>query len=279
MQPAKPWILDHEAYSQVCETRRTLNAHLHDEPDDFLALCMADVIAELDPERDPMLREHARRLHALRGRLGAAWVDRANEHGLDGLLFNLCAGLHRADIGHLALPVLARRIAEISTNPRILALLREYMRAHHERDMVTVIQAAIVARVPGLAAGRIERAFVPETLLANRGVSVQFHRSGHLAAVRIAGDRRSSGSLVLDENPGSGHLAYTARMAGHGYVVDEHYRDAAIHSTYCSPWHDGAETSEPIEWTRWVAEALSSLEALCPAGRGERRQPTPRASP
>lgn len=263
MKP-KQWILDHEAYTQICDTRRTLLAHLRDEPDDFKALCMADVIAELDPERDPALREHARRAHALRGQLGAGWRARAREHGLDILLFNLCEGMHRAEIGRAALPTLARRAAEISANPRVLALLREHMRDLGERTTVTAIDAAIAARAPRLAAGIIEAGFLPEALAANPRASVHFHRSGHLAAVRIAGERRQTGMLVLESRPGTGHLAYTARMAGHGYVVDEHYRDGAIHSTFCSPWHDGVETSEPMPWARWVAESLASLEGIVP---------------
>jgi hypothetical protein len=264
MKP-KQWILDHEAYTQICETRRTLLAHLRDEPDDFKALCMADVVAELDPEKDPALREHARRAHALRARLGAAWSERAREHGMDILLFNLCEGMQRAEIGRSALPTLARRAAEVTSNPRILALLREHMRELDERTTIAAIDAAIAARAPRLASGMIEAAFLPEPLVSNPRVAVRFHRSGHLAAVRITGDRRQTGMLVLEQRPGSGHLAYTARMAGHGYVVDEHYRDGAIHSTYCSPWHDGVESSEQMPWTRWVAEALASLEGIVPS--------------
>jgi len=254
-------LLDHEAYTQICDTRRLLDARLAEQPDDFVALALADVFAELDPERDPELRSHAKRSHALRGELGAqAWCARAREHRVDVLLFNLFGGLFRGGFGHAALPVLARRTAEISANPRILGLLRGYTQELGCRDVTSTIDAAIARSTPALAAGRIERAFVPEGLLDRSGVVVRFHPSGHLAAVRIRGDRKHGGSLVLDEAPGTAHLVYRTHGGGSGYVVDEHYRDGAIHATVCSPWHDGDPSTEPMEWSRWVAEALGSLE-------------------
>lgn len=266
MRPRKPWLLDHRAYTQITETRRMLDARLREEPDDFMALALADVFAELDPEREPGLRCHARRAHELRGRLGAtSWQSRARDLGLDIVLFNLCAGLHRADFGHAALPVLARRATEVTINPRILALLRDYMRELGERDVITAIDSAIARRAPALAIGRIERAFVPALLLDHAAVAVRFHPSGHLAAVRIRGDRRTSGTLTLEPAPGTAHLVYTAHTGGSGYVVDEHYRDGAIHGTYNSPWHDGTESREPRDWACWVAEALASLEGIVPA--------------
>jgi hypothetical protein len=264
-------ILDPEAYTQICDTRRLLVAQLLDEPDDFRALFLADVFAEVDPERDPELRTHAKRAHAMRGELGTTvWFARARELGLDVLLFNLCAGMERAGFGKVAFPVLARHAATISANPRILALLRSYVREIGDRKAGAIIDAAIASRAPALAAGRIERAFVPDALLAARGVVVRFHPSGHLAEVRIRGDRRSSGRLVLDLKPGGGHLVYTAHSGGAGFVVDETYRDGAIQSTFCSPWHDGEESTERMEWTRWIAEALASLESIAPAHTGVR---------
>jgi hypothetical protein len=120
---------------------------------------------------------------------------------------------------------------------------------------------------------KIDRSFLSAALLA--AAEVRFHASGHLALVRVRGDRRANGHLELDAEPGSGHLYFTAYAGGSGFAVDERYRDGTICSTLFSPWHDGVESSEPMEWTRWVTACLQSLEELVEVQR--RRSHVPAA--
>lgn len=278
MKPTTTWLLDHEAHTQICATRRWLLEHLGAAPDDVKALWIAEAIADVDPEHDPQLREHARRAGAARAQLGNAWIEHARAAGVDVLLFNLCAGMRRANIGEAARPALARHAAAITADPRILALLRDDVDALGARSVRAEIDATIAQRAPALAAGRIEAAFVPPALRDGRQVAVRFHRSGHLAWVRVDAGRTRNGTLTLDARPGTGHLHYTARRGGYGYAVDDRYRDGAVHATYFSPWHDGVEATEPMAFTRWVAEALASLEELAvpappPPKRPARKKP------
>jgi hypothetical protein len=104
----------------------------------------------------------------------------------------------------------------------------------------------------------ITRSAVPDALRDR--AAMHFDASGYLASVEVPGGR-----LELGPEPGRGHLGFTARAGGYGYAIDERYHDGAVHSTFCSPWHDGVESSEPMEWSRWVARALASLEDLLPA--------------
>lgn len=109
---------------------------------------------------------------------------------------------------------------------------------------------------------RIDRSHVPPRLLTSRAARVRFHRSGHLASVHVPGDRRSSGRLELGDRPGVGHFTLLAHLGGHGLFTDERYRDGAVHTTLCSPWHDGEESSAPMAWEAWVRAALTDLESL-----------------
>lgn len=110
--------------------------------------------------------------------------------------------------------------------------------------------------------GRIDRTIVPAALLSSRRARVEFHRSGHLASVRVPGDRKRNGRLALDARPGSGHFTFMSHGGGYGYFVDEVYRDGAVHTTFCSPWHDGEESSEKMEWGAWVQAALETLQSI-----------------
>lgn len=109
---------------------------------------------------------------------------------------------------------------------------------------------------------RIDRSLVPARLMTSRAARVRFHPSGHLASVHVPGDRRYNGHLELAERPGSGHFTFLAHAGGYGVYTDERYRDGAVHSTLCSPWHDGEESEQPMDWRAWVRAALASLESL-----------------
>jgi hypothetical protein len=114
----------------------------------------------------------------------------------------------------------------------------------------------------GNGATPITRARVPAVLLRDRRAVVRFHPGGHLAEVRVRRDRHRSGQLTLDAAPGSAYFTFESRMGGYGVAVSEEYRDGAVHSTLCTPWHDGEEASEPMAWRRWVDGALDSLARL-----------------
>jgi hypothetical protein len=116
--------------------------------------------------------------------------------------------------------------------------------------------------VPVIRVGRIDRDTVPRALLGSPRARLQFHASGHLATAHVPGDRKRNGRLDLDPRPGSGHFTFLSHAGGSGYYVDQEYRDGAVHTTFCSPWHDGEQSSEPMAWSTWVQAALETLESI-----------------
>jgi hypothetical protein len=248
---------DPEASDQIRETRATLLDHLRAEPGDFKAMLMADVVSEIDPDRDPTLIAHGQRFRELRG---DGWEARARTLGLDALLFNLCEGMHGRGIGRAALPVLARRAGEISADPLTLALLGDRMRELAEHVVATGLARALEERAPDVAAGWIDRSFVPTALVDSPHVTLRYHPSGALAHAEIDSHRINCGALQLGCRAGS--LYYTGRRGGSGYAVSERYAGGAIHSTLCTPWHDGEESSETFPWYRWAAESLAKLAEI-----------------
>lgn len=215
---------DHATRKQIRETRQTLLEHLRGEPDDFKALVLADVIGELDPDRDLVLARHRARFRDTRS---ADWKVRAKELGLDRLLFHLANGLREARMSKDAAAILERRAAEIGE-----------------------------ARAADVTPGLIDASYVPE------GLTASFHRNGHLARVAVKRGKLRNGELVLDEQPGSGHFTIVEKRGGYGTMICENYRDGTVVQTLNTPWHDGEEASEKKPWTRWVEECLADLARL-----------------
>ncbi len=220
------FAFDHETRKQIRETRTTLLEHLRSEPDDFKALVIADVIGELDPDRDLVLARH--RMH-FRETRPADWKVRAKALGLDRLLFHLASGMRLARIGKDAIPVLERRAAEIGE-----------------------------ARAAEVRPGMIDRSYVPEALASH----ATYYASGHLRSVSIELGENREGGLELAETPGSGHYRIIEMRGGYGTMINEDYRDGCVVTTLNTPWHDGEESSAKKPWTRWVEENLADLERL-----------------
>jgi hypothetical protein len=177
------------------------------------------------------------------------------------LLYNLVEGMHRARIGLAAVPVLARRCAEVTARGVVLGLLRERLRDHDGATAaaaVAAIEAAIRERAPAVARGVVDASFVPDALRASRHARITFHPSGHLAEAAVK-KGRTDAHLRLASRPGTGWYRFAGRTGGHGHVTDETYRGGAVTSTLYSPWHDGCEASETLPWLRWVAECLAAL--------------------
>jgi len=239
-QPHFP--LDHEARRQIRETRTTILDHLSREPDDLKALVLADVLGEIDPDRDPALAGHRMRFRATRP---ADWKVRARALGVDALLFHLATGLAGARIGKDAVPVLEHYATEIS-------------------------EARAATAIPGI----IDASRVPEVLAADRRVTIAYHPNGHLARVAVRIDRLHDGELELAEEPGSGHYRIVEKRGGYGTMIAESYRNGRVWTTLNTPWHDGEESSAKKPWTRWVEENLADLARLAttaPRARSRRR--------
>ena len=230
---------DHETRKQIRETRATLLEHLAGAPDDFQALVLADVIGELDPDRDPELAAHRARFRASRA---ADWPVRARQLGLDRLLYHLAHGLRGARMSQQAIEILERRAAEIGE-----------------------------ARATGVAAGHLDESCVPADLAGDRRVQIDYHASGHLARVAVHLDDLHEGELELAEIPGSGHFRIVEKRGGYGTMIREDYRDGGIVTTLNTPWHDGEESISIRPWTRWVEECLAELARLTSARRPARR--------
>ena len=212
--------LDHEARAQIRETRATILEHLDGAPDDLQALVLADVLGEIDPDRDPDLAAHRMRFRATRT---ADWKLRAKELGLDRLLYNLARGMTEARIGRDAVPVLERYATDLAET-----------------------------RAPGAVPGHIDASYVPDTLVSDPRVTIAYHPSGHLARVAIRIDELHDGELVLGFQPGSGHYAIIEKRGGYGTMIREAYRDGGVVTTLNTPWHDGEESISKRPLTRWV---------------------------
>jgi hypothetical protein len=243
-QPVFPF--DAKSRAQLRETRQTLLDHLRTAPDDLQALVLADVIGELDPDRDPTLAAHRMRFRATRA---PDWLAQARARGLDRLLFHLASGLRAGRFGSDVVPVLERRAIEISE-----------------------------ARAPGVAAGLIDATFVPEAL---RGLA-RFHPSGHLARIRVYRDELHHGELALAATPGAGTFSIIEKRGGYGTMVTERYRDGCIVTILNTPWHDGEESTVAAPWTKWVMQQIDDLERLATAdatpSRAHKRKRKPRTS-
>jgi hypothetical protein len=228
------FAFDHEARKQIRDTRVTLLEHLRTEPDDLKGLVLADVIGELDPDRDLELARHRMRFREKRP---ADWRWRAKELGLDRVLYSIAFGMQSAGIGKDAIPILERRAAEIGE-----------------------------ARAPDAARGAIDETYIPA------GVTAAFHPSGHLARAHVFVDKLHEGELVLAEEPGSGHYRIVEKRGGYGTMICEDYRDGCVVTTLNTPWHDGEESSAAKPWTRWVEECLADLARLSSRARAARRR-------
>ena len=229
MDDLPTFLLDHDAARQLRETRATILEHLAGDPDDLMGLVIADVLAELDPDHDPILIGHAarfRRDHPT----PQIWRDQARRRGIDRLLFRIADGMKAASIGRAAVPVFARRAAEICE-----------------------------ARPFGVTRGHIDASMIPAGLAR---ASITYHATGHLARVAIDLDRMNQGELILDATPGSGDFTLVAKRGGYGTVIRERHERGTVLSILNTPWHDGEESREVITWTRWVQQCLASLEEL-----------------
>jgi hypothetical protein len=155
--------------------------------------------------------------------------------------------------------------------PRLLVGLRQplqLLRLRHEcRELRLTFASydfddAINALDPGylnaMHSLRIDRAFVCELLSPAelRDVKVACFRNG---GVRRVSSRRAACRLELAETPGSATFHDEGERGGSGFLTRETYRDGAAHGTFNSPWHDGEEYADAIEWPLWVAEAVRSV--------------------
>ena len=219
---------DLELHRQLRETRETVIAHLREAPDDPRALLFADVLAELDSDRE--LATHAMRFRAVRP---ATWADDARRAGLDRVLFRLADGMRSSRFGRDAIPILERRAIEISE-----------------------------ARPPGVAAGWIDETFVPDALAADQRVRVRSH-GGHLArvAVKLAAVRYAE----LELGRYRGRFEIVEKIGGYGTMTRETYACGRVTTTLNTPWHDGTESTSDAPWTRWVVDCLDQIARLVQA--------------
>jgi hypothetical protein len=215
----------HELRRQLREARETVLAHLRERPDDPRALLLADVLGEIDHDRE--LAEQRMRFRALRR---DDWLDEARRGGIDRVLFRIADGLRGSRSGHDAIAVLERRAIEISE-----------------------------ARPEGTPAGWIDASFLPEALANDRRVRVRYHE-GHLAHVRVAIDVDRHGELDLARHRGESTLVEP--YGGHGTRICERFVCGRVTTTFYTPWHDGVETTADVPWSRWVVDRLADLARL-----------------
>jgi len=256
-------------------------AHPENEPDDFRAAFLAELLTQLSPGQAPVpgaLKALAKKAADERVQLGeVAYWERVRKKGLcaDALRhWEVLAGANQ--LSARGAEALARVLVacggaretllgcwhEAQTNELHDAetLLANALRQHH---------AAFFAEHPHL---KIDRSFLPKDPVAagEIGFYAEFFPSGHLEEAGFRFSLRSRGQippvavLKLDETPGTGYFDYSPPKQNWSLV--EHYRgDGRLHSRVGTEWNDnddGTETSKP--WPCWVAKCLQMLAAYVP---------------
>jgi len=245
--------------NQIAPTLATLEEELARRPDSPRALALAVILADLaggEVPIPPLVSAAA----AKRGR-GTRRLDGALTH----LLWTLWDGLEgqRALTAERA-EALARPLIRSLRDP--LSLLRLKRKCVPFRHVLpaSLFDRAICRRAPRyleeLPTLKIDRAFLEGIMTPEEAqrVTLGFHPDGGL---RRLASRRSRASLTLDPVPGSGRFVEEGKRGGSGFLTQEHYRDGGVSGTFNSPWHDGEEYTEKIDWPLWVAEAVRSVVA------------------
>lgn len=243
--------------NQIAPTLETLEEELARRPESPRALALAGILADLAGGEVPVPPLVA-----------AAAARRARGAGrLDGTLTQLLWTLWEGLEGQRALTAeraetLARPLIRSLRDP--LALLRLKRKCAVFRPVLpeSLFDRAIRRLDPGylkeMPVLKIDRAFLQGIMTSEeaRRVTMEFHSDGRL---RRLASRRGKAFLELDSVPGSGRFVEEGTRGGSGFLTSERYRDGGVSGTFNSPWHDGEEYTEKIDWPLWVAEAIRSI--------------------
>ncbi len=257
-----------EAYRrQLVETIATVEGELAANPEGFRALYLADFLVELAGTEIPVppaLPGAAARLGRRREEMGeSAFRRAAREEGMTALLWTLWQGFRSSRwLNGPRARALGERLAASLDCPLRLALLRKEEAPYADWLSRGLIDRAIEAAEPGFLGRmndrKIDRAFVERAVPAGErsGCRASYYEDGHL---REFARGRGGPCLRLDPVPGTGSFREEGRRGGSGYATSETYRDGAVRGQFFSPWHDGEEYTEPLEWVLWVAQCLGSV--------------------
>jgi hypothetical protein len=243
-----------EWHSQLSESMANVEEELARKPDSSRAHYLAALLVDLaagDVAVPPSVAEAAPR-----GR-----PDVAAE--LAGLLWGFWFGFQsKGWLTRARAAILAPRLLIGLRQPLQLLRLRRECRELRLGIEPSDFDDAIDALDPGfretMHALPIDRDFVRDLLTPAelRDVKIACYRDG---SVRQVSSRRAACRLELAETPGSGTFYEEGERGGSAFLTRETYRDGAAHGTFNSPWHDGEEYADAIEWPLWVAEAVRSV--------------------
>jgi hypothetical protein len=213
---------------------------------------LADLFASLPGVRVPDA------VTALAHQAGRALHDadaRATFFSLGVALWNRLSA-HQALSRERAL-VLAERLAPCAKFPELLFFLECDADTRGFDEVRAVFAATLDEHFPRFRATRGTATFGLRLLEAvgatHDAITLELDDDGQLK-------RALKNGVVLHLSaPGTGSFTQTGKRGGYGFHVSEKYEGGAVHTTLCSPWHDGAESSENKEWVCWVLECLSAL--------------------
>ena len=242
--------------TQISETVQTLERELVRDPASPRALRLAAVLADLSAGEVPLPP-------AVAAAAKSAEARRPPDEALITLLWSTWDGFESEGFLTAArAEALARPLIQGLRDPLHVLRLKRKAARYRERLPESLFDRAIGAIDPGylgaLPTLKIDRAFLKALLSRGEAARIKatFHPGGHL---RRLASLRGKANLELDPLPGSGRFVQEGKRGGYGFLTSEHYRNGGISGTFNSPWHDGEEYSEKIDWPLWVSEAARSV--------------------
>lgn len=158
--------------------------------------------------------------------------------------------------------VLATRLAPCARFPELLFFLEQDARSRGFDDVETLIAAELDDAFPSFRAQRGVATFslpLLDALGATRdGLDVKLDEHQQLKRLSVKG---KGGPTLTITSAGVGTFSETGKSGGYGFAVGEKYERGAVHTTFCSPWHDGEESTQEMEWLCWVLQCIGSITA------------------
>ena len=159
--------------------------------------------------------------------------------------------------------VLATRLAPCARFPALLFFLEQDARARGFDESAQAFGDELDEAFPSFRAARGVATFglpLLEALGATRAaLKLKLDEHGDLKRIGF-----ENGVTLTITGPGEGSFSETGKRGGYGFHVGERYSGGQVHTTLCSPWHDGEESSATKEWVCWVLECISSITARSP---------------
>lgn len=247
--------------TELRDTVKTLNGALRRKSPRLASVLLADLFAELPgvPASKTLQDAAARTATALQDT-----EARAVFFSLGLQLWNRLSATNA--LSRERARVLATRLAPCAGFPQLLFFLERDADARGFDDVKAVFAGELDDAFPSFRAQRGVSTFglpLLHALGATRdGIDVKLDSNEQLKRLSV----KNGGPTLNLTAPGVGTFSETGKAGGYGFAVGEKYEAGAVHTTFCSPWHDGEESTEKKEWVCWVLECIGSITSRVASG-------------